>query len=110
MAESETVLTATDQNFDAEVIQGSGAILVDFWAPWCGPCRQLGPTVAALADEYSGRLKVLKMNIDENPSTPSRFQIRSIPTIIIFKSGQVLVQVVGNQSKEDLKRQIDLHL
>ena len=102
MADSKNVLTASDQNFDSEVLPSPQLTLIDFWAEWCGPCRLLGPTIEKIGDEYAGKLKVYKMNIDENPNTPVRFHIRGIPTVLFFKGGQMVDQLVGNQSKENM--------
>ncbi len=85
-------------------------MLVDFWAEWCGPCRRLAPTVDELAGEYDGRMVVGKMNVDENPEVPMRFSIRGIPTLLLFKGGQVVEQVVGLADKSALKRVIDKHV
>ena len=85
-------------------------VLVDFWAEWCGPCRRLAPTVDALANDYDGKVTVGKLNVDENPNTSARFSIRGIPTILIFKGGQVVESVVGLAQKEDLKKAIDKHI
>lgn len=93
-------LTATDSNFDSEVLKNNELTIVDFWAEWCGPCKQLGPKIDEIAGEYAGKVKVYKMNVDENPDVPTRFHIRGIPTVIFFKNGQVVDQVVGNQSKD----------
>ncbi len=100
MANSKNVTVATDANFETEVKQAKGLTLVDFWAEWCGPCRLLSPTIDALADENVGNLKVMKMNVDENPNTPSQFHIRGIPTVILFKNGQMVEQIVGMQPKD----------
>ena len=100
----------TDQNFDTEVLGADKPTLVDFWAEWCAPCKMIAPTVEALADEYEGKLLVGKLNIDENPSTPTKFGIRGIPTLIIFKGGEVVAQVVGVRSKADLKAAIEKSL
>ena len=85
-------------------------VLVDFWAEWCGPCRRLAPTVDELATDYDGRLVVGKMNVDENPATPMRFSIRGIPTLLLFKGGQIVEQVVGLADKDALKKLIDKHV
>jgi thioredoxin 1 len=83
---------------------------VDFWAEWCGPCRRLAPTVDALAGEFDGRMTVAKLNVDENPNVPSRFMIRGIPTLLIFKDGQIAETLVGLASKEDISKLIEKHL
>jgi thioredoxin 1 len=88
----------------------NGLVLVDFWAEWCAPCRRLAPTVDQLAEEYNGRLTVAKMNVDENPVTPPNFMIRGIPTLLLFKNGEVKESVVGLADKADLARMIDKHL
>ncbi len=107
---AENMMDFTDQNFDAEVLGADTPTLVDFWAEWCAPCKMIAPTVEALADEYEGKLRVGKLNIDENPSTPTKFGIRGIPTLIIFKGGEVVAQVVGVRSKADLKAAIEKSL
>jgi putative thioredoxin len=106
------VKDTTTQTFVKDVIEESKRqpVLVDFWAEWCGPCKRLGPTVDALASEYAGKVTVGKMNIDENPKVPETYQIRGIPTILIFKGGQVVESVVGLAQKEDLKKVIDKHI
>jgi thioredoxin 1 len=110
MANSKNVLTATDQNLEADVMKASQLTLVDFWAEWCGPCKALGPTIDALADQYAGRVKVFKLNVDENPDAAQRFRIRGIPTVILLKDGQVIDQLVGNQSKDSFVSTIEKHL
>jgi thioredoxin 1 len=104
------ILDFTDQNFDSDVLGSDLPTLVDFWAEWCAPCKMIAPTVESLADEFDGKLKVGKMNIDENPSTPTKFGIRGIPTLIIFKGGEVVEQIVGVRSKSDLKAAIEKSL
>ena len=100
-------LVISEGNFDAEVIKSTSPVLVDFWAPWCGPCRMLGPVVEEIALEYAGKLKVGKLNTDENLSIATQFQISSIPTIMIFKGGKVVEKIVGFKSKNDLKKVVD---
>ncbi len=93
----------TDADFDSAVLKSSVPVLVDFWAPWCGPCRALGPVIDELSAEYEGKVSIVKMNVDENPSTPGKYGIRAIPTMILFKNGQVVEQVTGAVSKSSLK-------
>ena len=99
-------LTLTDQNFEQEVLQSKTPVLVDFWAVWCGPCQIVGPIVEELATEYNGKLKVGKMNVDENQVTPGKYNIMSIPSLLVFKNGEVVKTMIGAQSKESFKRQI----
>ena len=93
----------TDGTFESSVLKSSLPVLVDFWAPWCGPCRAIGPVVDELAVEYEGKVAIFKMNVDENPATPGKYGIRAIPTLILFKDGQVVEQVTGAVSKSNLK-------
>jgi len=109
MAGSHT-LEFTDQNFDQEVLKSDQPVLVDFWAVWCAPCRMMAPAVEAIADEYAGRAKVGKLNVDENLSVTSRYQIRGIPTLLLFKNGQIQEQLVGATSKEVISKLLDKHL
>ena len=102
---SEVILT--DENFEQEVLQSKGVTLVDFWAPWCGPCRMLAPVVEELANEYVGKVKVCKLNTDDGPTTSSKYAITSIPTIIFFKDGELAAQVSGLQSKAALQEKIN---
>jgi thioredoxin 1 len=107
---AENVQTFTDSNFEDTVLKAGGPVLVDFWAEWCGPCRRLAPTIDALAADYAGKVTVGKMNIDDNPNTPTRFRIMGIPAVLLFKNGQVVETVVGLAPKEDFKRAIDKHV
>lgn len=107
---SENVQTFTDGNFDQSVIKSSTPVLVDFWAEWCAPCRRLAPTVDALATDFDGRLIVGKLNVDENPNTPGRYSIMGIPTLLLFKNGQIVESVVGLADKESLRRMIEAHV
>ena len=105
---AENVKIFTDSNFDEEI--KNGVTLVDFWAEWCGPCRRLAPAVDAIATEYNGRATVAKMNVDENPNDPGRFMIRGIPTLLIFKNGQLADQIVGLVPKEEITKKLDQQL
>lgn len=104
---AEGVFEFTDQNFETDVIDSDTPTLVDFWAEWCAPCKMIAPTVEALAQEYAGKVRIGKLNIDENPSVPTKFGIRGIPTLMLFKGGEIVEQVVGVKSKADLKAAID---
>jgi thioredoxin 1 len=106
---SDKIQTLTDANFDSTITTSPKLIMVDFWAPWCGPCRRMEPTVDELATDYDGKIVVAKMNVDENPSTPMRFSIRGIPTVLLFKGGQIVEQVVGLADKDVFKKLIDKH-
>jgi thioredoxin len=106
---SDKVHTFTDGNFDS-TIKGDKPVLVDFWAEWCGPCKRLAPTVDELAGDYDGKVLVGKLNVDENPDTAFKFSIRGIPTLLLFKGGQVVEQVVGLADKAALKKVIDKHV
>ena len=107
---ADNVQTFTDGNFEETVIQAGELVLVDFWAEWCGPCKRLAPTVDALATDYTGKLTVGKLNVDDNPNTAFKFQIRGIPAVLLFKGGQVVESVVGLAPKEDFKAKIDKHI
>ncbi|TBR17569.1 thioredoxin [bacterium] len=100
-------LQLTDDTFDKEVLTGPQPVLVDFWAPWCGPCRMLAPVVEELAKEYAGKVKVGKLNTDDNPNAATRFNISAIPTMLFFKNGKVEHQLVGVHSKADIKKTLD---
>ena len=97
----------SDVTFDQEVLKATVPVLIDFWAPWCGPCKAIAPVVEELAGTYDGRLKVVKMNVDDNPQTPSKYGVRGIPNLILFKAGGVADQIVGAVPKAHLVRAID---
>lgn len=104
------VLQLTDQNFRAEVLQADCPVLIDYWAEWCAPCRAIGPLIEELAGEYAGRIKVGKLNVDENPDTPTRYGVRSIPTLMLFKEGEIQALKIGVESKAELAQFIEAHL
>ena len=99
---SENVMAFTDANFDSEVLQSEIPVLVDFWATWCAPCKAIAPLVDAVADEYAGKIKVGKVNVDDNQAIPGKFGVRGIPTLILFKGGAVVDQIVGAVPKSQL--------
>ncbi|HWA99217.1 MAG TPA: thioredoxin [Pirellulales bacterium] len=101
------VVEITDQNFQSEVLESQSPVLVDFWAPWCGPCRMIAPLVEELAGEYKGAVKIGKMNIDDNPGAANDFGVSSIPTLMIFKQGEVVDRFVGVQPKNRLQAALD---
>ncbi len=107
---SELVKDVTDQSFDREVLQSDVPVLVDFWAAWCAPCRMLAPTVDQVASDYQGRAKVVKLNVDDNAETSARYSIRGIPTLLLFKNGELKEQIVGAASKDHIQRLIDAQL
>jgi thioredoxin 1 len=107
MGNESDLLHVNDKNFSLEVLQSGVPVLVDFWATWCGPCRAISPIVEELAKEFSGRVKITKLNVDENPSIPGQYGVRGIPTLILFKEGKVLDQIVGSVPKARLKAMIE---
>ncbi len=104
---SDNLVYVTDATFEQEVLKSEQPVLVDFWAPWCGPCRMVAPAIEQLADEYAGKLKVAKVNTDENPRTPNSLGIRGIPTMIYFVNGEEYERVVGVRPKADLKSKVE---
>ena len=107
---SENTATLTDGNCDDSVIKSTVPVLVDFWAEWCGPCRMIAPTVEELATDYSGKVTIGKLNVDDNPNTATQFGVRSIPTLLLFKGGEVVESVVGLTDKTRLQALLDKHL
>ncbi|MCD2449705.1 MULTISPECIES: thioredoxin TrxA [Methylicorpusculum] len=107
---SESVLHVTDAEFDETVIKADGPVLVDYWAEWCGPCRMIAPVLDEISKEYAGKLTVAKINIDENPETPQRYGVRGIPTLMLFKGGEVEATKVGALSKSQLADFIDKNI
>ncbi|HZU41345.1 MAG TPA: thioredoxin [Terriglobales bacterium] len=107
---AETIFEVTDANFDQAVLKSDQPVLVDFWAAWCGPCRALAPIVDELANSYNGKIKVGKMDVDRNSATPQRYGIRGIPTLLVFKGGQVQEQIVGYVAKETIAKALDKHI
>jgi thioredoxin 1 len=107
---SDKIVHVTDDNFENEVLQSAQPVLVDYWAEWCGPCKMIAPVLDEIAGEYEGRVKIAKLNIDDNPNTPPRYGIRGIPTLMLFKDGEVEATKVGAVSKSQLTAFIDSNL
>jgi len=107
---SENITNATDANFDAEVLKSTIPVIVDFWAEWCGPCRMLAPNLEAVAATYAGKVKIVKLNVDENTKAPATYNVRGVPTLVMFKNGDVVATKVGAMTKTQLTDFIDDHL
>jgi thioredoxin 1 len=105
-----SVLPVGDDSFEREVLQSPTPVLIDFWAPWCAPCRAIAPVVEEIAQEYAGKIKVMKMNVDDNPRTPSRYGVRGIPTLMLFKDGQVAATKIGALPKNKLLEWVESNL
>lgn len=104
------VAEVSDQNFESEVLGSPVPVLVDFWAAWCAPCRMLAPVVEAIAEKYDGKAKVVKLNVDDNTLTSGKYNIKGIPTLLLFKNGVIKEQIVGNTTKDTISKMIDNHL
>ncbi|HSW39591.1 MAG TPA: thioredoxin [Acidobacteriota bacterium] len=107
---SDKVAEVGDQNFETEVLNSPVPVLVDFWAAWCAPCRMLAPVVEAIAEQYKGQAKIVKLNVDENTLTSGKYNIKGIPTLLLFKGGVVMDQIVGNTNKGAISKMMDNHL
>ncbi len=107
---NEKIVHTNDEDFEADVLKSEKAVLLDFWAEWCGPCKMIAPLLEEAADQYADKLTVAKLNIDENPNTPAKYQIRSIPTLMLFKDGSVLAQKLGAMQKKDLTEFLETNL
>lgn len=105
-----SIINATDASFDTDVVNSDGLVLVDFWAAWCGPCKAIAPVLEELAEDYQGRVKIVKVDVDANPQSATRFGIRSIPTLFVFKNGERVETVVGGRPKSEFAALLDKHL
>ena len=103
-------IPVTDASFDSEVLKAATPVLVDFWAPWCGPCRAVGPTVDAIAEEFKGRVKVVKLNTDEEQEITIKYGVGSIPTLMVFKNGELVERIMGNRPKAELAALVSRHV
>jgi thioredoxin 1 len=108
--EGYNMVEVTDQTFDNEVLKSTQPVLVDFWAPWCAPCRMIAPAVEAVAQQFQGKAQVVKVNVDDNQGIAGRYNIRGIPTLLLFKDGQVREQIVGATSKENIAKMVEKHI
>ena len=107
---AENITNVTDANWDQEVLKSNIPVLIDFWAEWCGPCHALAPTVASIADSFAGKMKVAKLNVDENERTAAKYGVRSIPTLILFSNGEIKTVLIGNRPKNEIVQALNQHL